>query len=195
MKIRTCQKKQYPSSKWLGGSTTELLVLPERSSFATRNFNLRISMAKVIGPEGAFTPLKGFRRNLLMLEGAMLLRGKKGIRLLLPGDEIKFSGSEVITSKGSGADFNVMLRKGRAAIQLLPVEAGEAVVLDQSVSGQLVHFFAWKGAVEIRIGKKKYQLVKGDALWIDALDSAVEIVIIAEKKSMVVLTEAVGFEE
>lgn len=195
MKIRTGQKKQYPTSKWQGGSTTELLVLPEGSSFAARNFQLRISMARVLGPEGSFTPMKGYRRNLLMLEGAMLLHGQKGIRLVLPGDEIKFSGSESISSKGSGTDFNVMLRKGRAAVQMLSLAAGEAVILDQSVSGQLVHFFAWKGAVQIRIGKLKYRLEKGDTLWIEELDSAAEIILIAEKKSVVILTEAVGFGE
>ena len=43
---KTCE--DYLSTKWSGGQTTELLVEPDSSSLAKRDFDFRLSTATVI---------------------------------------------------------------------------------------------------------------------------------------------------
>ena len=45
---------QYRNSRWTGGTTTELAIFPETSSYMDRNFIWRLSSAVIDTEESAF---------------------------------------------------------------------------------------------------------------------------------------------
>ena len=47
MNITILSKSDYITSNWSGGSTTQLFISPATASYAERNFDFRISSAKV----------------------------------------------------------------------------------------------------------------------------------------------------
>ena len=45
--IERISAQRFSTSKWSGGSTTELFIWPKDASYAERRFNIRISTATV----------------------------------------------------------------------------------------------------------------------------------------------------
>ena len=69
MRIRLIRKEDQPTGTWAGGTTTQLAIGPEGADYASRRFEWRISSARVDLDASDFTPLPGFRRILMILEG------------------------------------------------------------------------------------------------------------------------------
>lgn len=184
-------ESEYSKTKWEGGTSTQLLILPLNASYALRNFKLRISKATIKGGESYFTLLPGIKRNLVLLEGAVLLSIKeKGKRLMLPGDEMNFSGNQEISSLGKATDFNVMMQSaGKASTQLLFLAKDEAVSVDMSAAGQLVFFHVHKGSVKIKLGTKTILLGSNQSFYIPKFKTKRDIELYANKASDIVLAE------
>ncbi|OYU95403.1 MAG: hypothetical protein CFE21_09660 [Bacteroidetes bacterium B1(2017)] len=182
---------EYVKTRWEGGTSTQLLILPVNASYAQRNFQIRISKATIKGGESNFTLLPGIKRNLVLLEGAVLLSLKgKGKRLMLPGDEMNFSGNQEISSLGKATDFNVMMQgKGRASTQLLNLAKEESVSVDMSTAGQLVFFHVHMGSVKIKVGTKTILLGSNQSFYIPKFTAQTAIELYANKASTIVLAE------
>ena len=73
MRIRLIRKGEQKEGVWAGGTTTQLAIGPEGADYAARRFDWRISTARVERDESDFTPLPGFRRILMILEGSVHL--------------------------------------------------------------------------------------------------------------------------
>ncbi len=191
MKIIVLNKDNYSQKRWDGGITTQLLILPTKANYAKLNFRLRISKASITAPQSIFSSLQGVKRNLLFLEGASLLTiSRKKHQLLLPGDEINFKGDLPIQCKGKGKDFNVMLiGDGKTSSQLLALEKGECIELDQTTSGQFLFLHANKGDIKVGIGNENYILKQEMSLYINELNEEVLISIEAKKAAEVILAE------
>ena len=78
MKIRITGQKEQKTSKWSGGTTTELAIFPEESDYAERRFTFRISTAYCREPFSVFTELPDTERLLMPIEGAVTLRHGDG---------------------------------------------------------------------------------------------------------------------
>lgn len=101
-----------PATPWKngGGVTRELAraELPDGSGFAWR-----LSMADIEQP-GPFSDFKGYRRQLILLDGTGLELGRpgaRGVRLDHPGDTHIFDGAEDISATLHGGpcrDVNIM---------------------------------------------------------------------------------------
>lgn len=191
MKIIVLNKDNYSQKKWDGGITTQLLILPPNANYAKLNFRLRISKAAITAPQSIFSSLQGVKRNLLYLEGASLLTIiQNNYQLLLPGDEINFKGDLPIQCKGKGIDFNVMLTKeGKVSSQLLQMEKGEYIELDQTTSGQFLFLHANKGNIKVSIGNENFMLKQEMSLYINELNEEALISIEAKKAAEVILAE------
>lgn len=97
-------------SNWSGGTTTQLYISPVEASYAERNFDLRISSAVVELEESDFTPLKGYSRILMILEGKLeLIHKNQYSKVLNRFDTDSFSGDWETSSKGKVIDFNLMM--------------------------------------------------------------------------------------
>jgi len=106
---KTAQK----TSAWSGGTTTELAIYPEGSSYAARNFQWRLSTAVVTAAESTFTALPDWHRLLMVLAGSMQLTHAGHHQVTLrPYEQDSFSGSWSTQCVGTGQDFNLMLAAG-----------------------------------------------------------------------------------
>lgn len=107
------RKDTFNTTTWSGGTTTELLIHPPNSTYTSRNFNWRISSAKVEIEESTFTYLPNIWRKLMVIEGTVLLSHKNHYDVLLsPFKQDSFSGDWTTKSKGKIIDFNLMTAKG-----------------------------------------------------------------------------------
>ncbi len=124
MQIRRITEKDFTSSKWSGGQTDELLILPAGASYKDRNFNMRLSSASVELEKSNFTSLPGVTRFICPLDNNLKLfhytnstKGSKDsasnaeiLAELKPFEVFKFSGDMPIVSEGRCRDFNLMLK-------------------------------------------------------------------------------------
>jgi environmental stress-induced protein Ves len=191
MKVTILNTSNYTITKWDGGTTHQLLILPLKANYAKLNFKLRLSKAVINAPQSTFSKLPGVTRNLLYLEGISLLSlPKNRHQLLLPGDEINFKGELPIHCKGKGKDFNVM-HTGDANVssQLLNLDRAEVIELDQTTAGQFLFLHAHKGEIKVSIGANHYILKQEMSLYIDKLNEELPIFIEAKKAADIILAE------
>ena len=113
MKLRLLRKEDQPVGTWAGGTTTQLAIWPEGADYASRRFDWRLSSARIDLEESDFTPLPGFHRILMILEGAIELE-HEGIRkvTLNAFDQDSFEGGWKTRSRGRCVDFNLMTAPG-----------------------------------------------------------------------------------
>ena len=114
--LQKLTKDDYIVSSWSGGTTTQLAIFPPGARYADRNFLWRVSSATVELDESDFTPLPDYDRLISTLEGEIVLTHNGGAPIRLRPFEIHaFSGADATHSTGRCTDFNLMLRRGKAA--------------------------------------------------------------------------------
>ena len=114
--LQKLTKDEYIVSSWSGGTTTQLAIFPPGARYADRNFLWRVSSATVELDESDFTPLPDYDRLISTLEGEIVLTHNGGAPIRLRPFEIHaFSGADATHSTGRCTDFNLMLRRGKAA--------------------------------------------------------------------------------
>ena len=137
-KIRLIQPENTKTTKWSGGTTTQLAICPEGAVYADRDFIWRLSSAVVEDEESDFTPLPDYDR-LIVMQGAPVELTHDGgpVIRLAPWQVHAFDGAAATRSKGKGLDFNLMLRKGAAAGSLRVTEgkAGEVYAVETLAGG------------------------------------------------------------
>ena len=105
----------YTTSRWSGGTTTELLIRPRGAVYGQRDFLCRVSSATVELDESTFTALPDYDRLIATLEGTITLVHDDGAPLVLAPYQVHaFDGGSKTVSFGRCRDFNLMLRKGQA---------------------------------------------------------------------------------
>ena len=112
MRILHLTQKDYKTSIWSGGTTTELFIWPEGANYASREFSFRVSSAKVALAESDFTPLPGVERWITPIRGSFTLThpGKAPVVMVELSQPYRFSGGEATHCVGRATDFNLMLR-------------------------------------------------------------------------------------
>lgn len=98
------------ATSWSGGKTTQLYIYPPSSDYARRDFIFRLSTASVELEESTFTPLPGFRRLLMVLQGELIIRHKDRYEKKLRAfEQDEFDGGWETSARGRVTDFNLML--------------------------------------------------------------------------------------
>ena len=140
--------KNFQTQRWSGGTTTELFIFPEKSSYALRNFEFRLSMATVETEESDFTPLPDIFRKTLILEGnIMLSHNNESPKVFGRHSVASYEGGWSTKSTGKCTDFNLMT-KGRAfgLLEARALELGEQWIVPNSARTFL---FVYKGRLAI----------------------------------------------
>lgn len=126
MEWKLLTQDDYVTTRWSGGTTTQLSIAPEGAVYADRDFLWRLSSATVEFDHSDFTPLPDYNRFLAVLDGEIKLKIDAGEPFrLAPGRVVEFDGGVPVESWGQCVDFNLMVRKGNA------VGAVTAVYRDQ----------------------------------------------------------------
>lgn len=112
MKILHLKAEDFATSRWSGGTTTELLIWPEGADYSRREFAVRISSAVVELAESDFTALPGVLRYITPLAGGFTLThpGKEPVVMGPLDAPYRFSGEEQTHCVGKATDFNLMLK-------------------------------------------------------------------------------------
>lgn len=127
MEIKIIDESQFSTSVWSGGKTTEMYLYPQDASYKERNFLFRISSATVEDETSVFTRLPGIHREILLLNGSMVLQHGKGVPVTLqPYEPHAFEGEWETVSHGKATDFNVMYQNCKSFVKVIS-ETGKAV--------------------------------------------------------------------
>lgn len=113
MEWKLLTQEDYLTTRWSGGTTTQLAIAPEGAVYADRDFLWRLSSAGVELEHSDFTPLPDYDRLISILRGELELKVGKGERFpLAPYELYSFDGGVPVESWGMCQDFNLMMRKG-----------------------------------------------------------------------------------
>ncbi len=113
MNCAVTRQKDLNTSLWSGGKTTQLFLYPPGSSYAARDFEIRISSATVDDNGSVFTDLPGYHRLLMPLNHSMhLVYEGRGEVTMEPFQVEEFEGEWHTTSYGKCTDIGVMLAEG-----------------------------------------------------------------------------------
>lgn len=126
--IRRISPEEYAVSRWSGGTTTQIAIASAGAVYAERDFLWRVSSATVELETSDFTPLPDYERFLSTLRGTIRLTHGEEALELNPGSVHRFDGGAPTRSEGTCTDFNLMLRKGRCAGQMVCLRLGEGGV-------------------------------------------------------------------
>ncbi len=161
MKILHLTQKDYKTSVWSGGTTTELFIWPENANYAERRFFVRISSATVDLPESDFTPLPGVQRFITPLKGSFVLNHGDGtVVTMKPLDRpYGFSGGEATHCVGTATDFNLMLQGVAGSMEILRQNAK----IRPGING----FYATENTV-FALENEKYPMKLGEMLLVFA---------------------------
>jgi hypothetical protein len=97
------------TTRWSGGTTSELTIFPKQATYTARDFEFRISTASIEVDISTFTLLPNYNRLLAVLEGSLeLIHDEKECISLNRYDATAFHGSQNTTSRGQARDFNVI---------------------------------------------------------------------------------------
>lgn len=172
MKTTLLTPQDFLTSQWSGGSSTQLYIFPANASYAERNFELRISTAKVEVEESTFTPLKGIQRKLMILEGEITITHEGHYsKQLKPFDVDSFSGDWKTTAKGTCTDFNVMNTGQQSEIYHIAMDAMSAYTLKPKQTCNKLFLYATSGKVYLKLMNVDYALETGGLLLIENLNT------------------------
>lgn len=113
MELIIKRSEEIVTNEWSGGTTSQIYIYPEDKEYKNRDFDYRISSAKVNDMNSTFTKLPNYDRHIMVLDGAMyLLHENDHEAYLNEFDKDFFSGDCDTTSEGLCTDFNLMVKKG-----------------------------------------------------------------------------------
>jgi len=165
MNISILEPHHYKKSVWTGGTTTQLYISPDGASYADRNFDVRISTAKVEVDKSTFTALPGVNRKLMILEGEITINHKNQYTKHLKQFDIDtFKGDWNTTAIGRCTDFNVMTR-GNIQSELfhVEIERNNNIILKLEEHWTILFLFVLIGHLYME-ADQKYLLMKDNLL-------------------------------
>lgn len=185
--LRILDPKSFKTQRWSGGTTTELFIYPEKSSYALRNFDFRLSMATVEVEESDFTPLPGISRKTLILEGEIsLAHNDYAPQVLAKHDVASYEGEWNTTSVGTCTDFNLMTRgKTQGTLEARTLEAGEQWIIPTT---EHIFLFVYRGRLAL-VNPRDAQVIEEGSLVVGGKSYGPHFLVKAMEVCEVVLVE------
>lgn len=160
---------KFNTINWSGGTSTQLYIYPETADYALRNFDFRLSTAKVEVDKSDFTPLSGISRKIMILDGEIKISHKNHhIKKLQQFDVDAFEGDWQTSSVGICTDFNLMT-KGKIEGELSSLSLAKEQTIDFPITNKnsKVLIYLYSGKISITDKGNEYDLNQSDLLIID----------------------------
>jgi environmental stress-induced protein Ves len=178
--MRITSPDQQLCSSWSGGTTTQLAIFPNSASVEKRNFDWRISTARVELEESVFSDFSGYQRIFLSLDNPLVINHALPTGVLQvnlnPFESTGFDGSWKTTSKGVVTDFNVIFKPNyHPEVRVIDLNFAECIEL----SATQVFLYLVQGSLSINqteISEKSFVV----------LDSSSHIKALSHVKAIVV---------
>jgi environmental stress-induced protein Ves len=159
MKITIIKKENLQPNLWNGGKTYQYYIHPENSSFATKEFDIRISVASIEKVPSIFTKFNGFKRYLVMLNSELFIYRNNNPEKYKSLEVFAFNSDDDIQSQSLGFDFNVMISE-KITSELVLI--GNQHIFDKPK----VFVFAIE-ICKVLVGEQEYFLNAFDLLYIE----------------------------
>jgi environmental stress-induced protein Ves len=171
MNIKIVKSTALESTSWSGGTTTELFIYPENSSYSERNFDFRISTAEVQLESSDFTPLPGFFRKLMVLKGKIEISHENEHNINLSRfDQDEFSGDWKTSSIGKCTDFNfIHTQKFEGELLAKKIQRGEKLHIIPADSFTFLYLL--EGQLTVELDKTAVTLNASDLIVIQGSDT------------------------
>ncbi|HEY9221936.1 MAG TPA: HutD family protein [Lutibacter sp.] len=166
MNIEIYKAEDFKTTKWSGGTTTELYIHPPAATYAAGKFNFRISSATVEIENSDFTMLPGVSRQLMVLKGSIKLSHKNHHEIQLNKREIDcFDGNWETSAVGTCVDFNLMIKGNtEGKISSVCVSAAKSLNFQLDATCEFIIFYAYEGKLQCYFGSEKRNLNQGELL-------------------------------
>lgn len=166
MNIDIYKAEDFKTSKWSGGSTTELYIHPSAATYAAGNFSFRISSATVEIENSDFTILPGVSRQLMVLKGSIKLSHKNHHEMQLNKREIDcFDGNWETSAVGTCVDFNLMTKGNTSGkISSVCVSADKSLNFPLDKTCEFIIFYPYEGNLQCHFGSEMRNLNQGELL-------------------------------
>lgn len=191
MDIKIIKKEEQHIAEWSGGTTTQLYIFPEDSSYKDKTFDFRLSSANVDVEESTFTKLEGVSRDIMILEGELELTHKERYtKTLKQFDTDQFEGHWDTTSKGKVTDFNLMTtNNSNGYLYHIHLNKGEYnnIISDDQYNN--IAIYSHKGDSKINILNKEYVLNENDFAIINVSNTCPDISIEAENSCDLIISK------
>lgn len=157
---------RHKSTRWSGGTTTELFIFPATANYLLRDFRFRLSSATVETESSEFTMLNGITRKLMVLSGSTVLHHEgHPSNHLNPFDVATFEGDWKTTSVGRCTDFNLMTSGNTSGtLSGLMVQKGQDVICHIKANQDWVFMYLYSGELSIMTNQKTDLIHQGDLL-------------------------------
>lgn len=168
METKKITSNDYLVSQWSGGLTTQLLIAPPDAVYQPGNFDYRISSATIEIEESDFTPLPGYQRIILPLQGKLLLTNHTS------GEEVEldqfqtyaFSGSDKISSHQPCTDFNIIYKESLKS-DLIKITIQSPNIEIESNNDYYLHAVEnISFSMRVNHEEERWTLAQGQGLWI-----------------------------
>lgn len=163
---------KFNTINWPGGTSTQLYIYPETSDYALRNFDFRLSTARVEVEKSDFTPLSGISRKIMILDGEIEISHKNHYTKKLNEFDIdEFEGDWETSSIGICVDFNLMTRgKTKGKLNSLKIKKNQHYnfSLTKLYSKQFIYLYT--GRISFILNNKEHLLKQGELLILDDLN-------------------------
>ena len=171
MKFTIISSEELKANKWSGGTTTELFIDPPTADYQQRNFNFRLSTAKVEIENSVFTSLPDVSRKIMILDGQITINHKNHYaKILRKFDTDSFEGDWETSAKGICTDFNLMttgLTKGE--LNAFVIKKNKSYNLQPQDTGIWLIIYVYSGNVSVVLKNKIHQLNTHNVLIINNL--------------------------
>jgi len=160
------RSENFKSTRWTGGTSTELFIFPTDSEYQKRNFSFRLSTAKVEIEKSEFTSLPGISRKLMVLDGGIFIKHENHhSKQLRKFDVDAFEGDWKTTSIGKCTDFNLMTRGNiKGELSALVIKVNHNINYNVKKDSDWIFIYAYSGNVNLELSNKNETLNKGDLL-------------------------------
>ena len=183
MKYKVIRECDYITTRWSGGTTSQIMIWPENAVFSQRRFQWRISKATVENGESKFTRMDGFHRELYMMTGKTVLHFPEEEKYMEPGEIIHFNGESEIWSVGCGTDLNLIMKNGvDGCMEEKEFNVGNIVEIEKKRKWKHCLIYMVSG----KVSGKNLEITAGNSILITP-DNRDEIVLAAKEKTKVVV--------
>ena len=166
MKVFITRKQELTTSRWSGGTATQLAIYPHGTTLQERNFLFRISTARVEAETSTFTRLPGVRRVIMILDGQLELKHVGHYSKTLQKYETDvFSGDWETISRGKVTDFNLMTTgEATGTIEWVKIYKDKPIMFPFSDEGNVLGIYVLKGILNYQDGNENEILEPGSFL-------------------------------
>lgn len=176
MNTKIISQKDYKTSNWSGGETTEVFLFPPNGDYGIKKFDYRVSTALVNLSESDFTPLPGFNRLIMSLNNPLKLTHDNGESLrevsLKPFEVHPFSGNDKTKSFGKCQDFNLIYSD-----QLQGKMSVKTNSLDTCINPGETYIYYALNQIDLKISGKSFKLNPGETLVVSEIEKQETIII------------------